>query len=244
MTEKLPYPIKLSPSALNNYDACKRKFYYSRTLYRDDGEEPIYFTRGSEAHAVMDGSKELEDISKEARLMAKKLIKLRDGLGYQIKHHELTQKWSPVENVIYERRIDGLGYDKDGFGVIIDWKTASRAWKTFGNVAPQALTWQTPGYFIPPPQEMLDEIGWTDPWPRQMAYIIGPTYGRGQVFTVEYDADIVADLYKLFGDIMIDNDHHGFPKTPGYGCGMCSFADRCWEVPGWEDLYKARRLDK
>lgn len=234
-------PIKLSPSALNNYDACKRRFYYSRKILRvDDREEPIFFKRGSEAHAVMDGTKTLDEISKEARTMAKKLIYVRDGLGITVKHTEVTQKWMLSDSIRYERRIDVLGHDKDGFGVIVDWKTASQSWSTIGNIAPKAMTWQTPGYLVPPPQELLDEIGWTDPWPRRMIYIVGPLRGRGQSFPLDYDQSMMDDFWRLISDIEQSVEDEYFPKSPGYNCTFCPMGEICFDQEGWRDMYEPR----
>lgn len=233
-------PIKGSPSALNNYDGCKRKFYYSRKLHRIEGEEPIFFTRGSEAHAVMDGSKTLDEISKEAATMAKKLIKVRDGLGFTVAQHELTQIWNIRPNFKYERRIDGLGHDKNGMPVIIDWKTASRSWSTIGTVAPKAMTWQTPGYLMPPPDYMLEEIGWTDPWPRRIVYIVGPLRGAGQIFEVDYDNDTMLAFGKLLDEIEKSVECNEFAKSPGYGCTFCPFGEICFDQEGWQELYDHR----
>lgn len=234
-------PIKLSPSALNNYDACERRFYYSRKLYREEGEEPIFFTRGSEAHAVMDGSKALDEISKEAATMAKKLIKVREGLGFKVVHTELTQKWNLSDSIVYERRIDGLGYDEHGRGVIIDWKTASRSWQTIGTVAPKAMTWQTPGYLIPPPDHMLEKIGWDEPWPTRMVYIVGPTRGAGQIFEIDYDQEMIDAFWKLVVDVEYSVAKHEFPKSPGYNCTFCPFGEICFDQEGWPDLYEYRK---
>jgi CRISPR/Cas system-associated exonuclease Cas4 (RecB family) len=233
-------PVKGSPSAFNNYDTCKRKFYYSRKLYRVEGEEPIFFTRGSEAHAVMDGSKKLDEISKEAATMAKKLIQLRDGLGFEVVHHELTQKWNISPNIFYERRIDGLGYDKNGMGCIIDWKTASRSWQTIGNVAPKAMTWQTPGYQIPPPDHMLEAIDWTGPWPRKMVYIVGPMSGRGQIFEIDDDQEMMEAFWDLTEEVEQSVKDNHFPKSPGYGCTFCPFGEVCFNQKGWQELYDHR----
>ena len=235
-------PIKLSPSALNNYDACERRFYYSRKLYREDGEEPIFFTRGSEAHAVMDGSKALDEISKEAATMAKKLIKVRDGLGFTVEHTELTQKWELYPGrVLYERRIDGLGHDKDGMGAIIDWKTASQSWNTIGTVAPKAMTWQTPGYQIASPAHMLEKIGWTEPWPRRMVYIVGPMRGRGQIFEIDYDQETIDAFWNLIAKVETSVDENNFPKSPGFNCTYCPFGEICFNQDGWQDLYEHRK---
>ncbi len=234
-------PVKGSPSAFNNYDTCKRKFYYSRKLYRIQGEEPIFFTRGSEAHAVMDGSKSLDEISKEAATMARKLIKVRDGLGFTIVHKELTQKWNITPNMRYERRIDGLGYNKDNMGCIVDWKTASQSWQTIGTVAPKAMTWQTPGYQVDPPVHELEKIGWTDPWPKKMVYIVGPMRGAGQIFELDEDVEMIDAFWSLLEDIEQSvNDNH-FPKSPGYGCTFCPFGDICFDQDGWMDLYDHRK---
>ena len=233
-------PVKGSPSAFNNYDTCKRKFYYSRKIRRVEGEEPIFFTRGSEAHAVMEGKKTLDEISKEAATMAKKLIKVRDGLGFTVLHHEVTQKWNITDNMFYERRIDGLGYTKDGMGCIIDWKTASQSWQTIGTVAPKAMTWQTPGYQIAPPEHVMETLDWPGDWPKKMVYIVGPMRGAGQIFELDEDVEMIDAFWSLLADIEHSVFTNDFPKSPGYGCTFCPFGEICFNQEGWQELYDPR----
>jgi CRISPR/Cas system-associated exonuclease Cas4 (RecB family) len=236
-------PIKGSPSAFNNFDACRRKFYYSRKLRRIEGEEPIFFTRGTEAHQVMEGKKALDEISKEAQTMAKKLIKIRDGLEYTVTHHEVTQKWNITDAIFYERRIDALGYDKNGMACIIDWKTASASWDVIGTVAPKSLTWQTPGYLYNPPEHMIEELG-IEVWPKQMVYIVGPMRGRGQVFDLQRSDPIIKELGQEFSKLLVDIEEaveeNEFPRSPGFGCKWCPFAELCFNQDGWQDLYDHR----
>lgn len=238
-------PVKLSPSAINNYDACKRKFYYSRHLRRTEGEEPAFFARGTEAHEVMEGIKGEQDVSKEAWSMASKMMKAANGMQLDITHHEITQVWKPTKNILFERRIDALGYDKNGFGIIIDWKTAARKWEVMSNgVAPKALTWQTPGYFLPPPQALLDEINWTDPWPTQMMYIVGPLWGASQVFELGVEDVRMLDIYDMFQDIEEDVVANTFRRSAGYNCTYCPFQDICWKVGEYMDVYELRAGEK
>lgn len=236
-------PIKGSPSAFNNYDSCKRKFYYSRKLRRIEGDEPIFFTRGTEAHQVMEGVKRLDEISKEAATMAKKLIKVRDGLEFSVTHHEVTQKWNLTDKIFYERRIDALGSDRNGFACIIDWKTASTSWDTIAGVAPKSLTWQTPGYLIDPPEHMLEELG-LDRWPQQMVYIVGPTRGRGQKFDWQRSDPIIKEMEQSFQNLLVDIEEsveeNDFPRSPGFGCKWCPFAEVCFNEEGWQELYDHR----
>lgn len=243
--------IYISPSAINNFDACEKKFYFSRMLKSaSEDDVPIYFKRGSEAHEVMEGVKGEADVSPEAWQMASKMQKLVADLKIQVNVHELTQKFDEVMGLQmkFERRIDALGYDNDGTPIIIDWKTASRKWSVIPAeggkyVAPKALTWQTPGYFLEPPVATLDELGLNHPWPSRMVYIVGPLSGQAQIFRVDKTDEMMNDFQEILWRIWERIANNEFLMSRGYGCGFCDFTSVCYNAPNWEENF-ILRFDK
>lgn len=236
----IPSPIRVSASALNNFGQCPYKYYLSR-LWTPTGPEPIYFKHGRETHELMDGSRLEKDANAVSVKMAKKLSETERGLKLNIVHRELEQQFMIAPGIQLTRRIDGLGYDNMGHGLILDYKTANRAWSSISGWVPKVESWQTPAYLIPPPQDLLDELRWTGPWPTQMGYLIASAGGtKAQYFTTSVTDEWMVEFHKIIGHIKDMYKHDSFYRNRAWTCQWCSYTDVCQKVKGWKKNYERR----
>jgi len=234
---RLSYPIRISATALNNFGACPRKFLYYR-FWDVLGDEPSYFAKGREVHEIMEGSLVSSRAMPAARAMAERLQKTERGLGIRIFQREMRQSFEISPDFLLTRVVDGLGVDKDGKPIIVDYKTASRKWATSGVphfVAYKAHTWQSICYLLSPPKSVQ-----SSEWPKELIYMVA-TSRSAQIFPVEYKKEDHANFLIMLGNLkqMIDTDT--FYKNPSWTCQWCPYSDMCNELDGWEANFRRKK---
>lgn len=229
--------IRLSISAMNNIFPCPAKFFYSRKWRRiGDKAPPLVF--GGNVHRLMAHQMDVSEATAKERLAAERLMKVEQGMGIQIKQRELRQSFEILPGIKFTRIIDGLGIDKHGRPIIIDYKTSGRKWETIplptGELtAVKAAGWQAIGYLVSPPD--------VDRWAKKAMYIVvaGPRTPV-QTFSVVFNQQKQDEFYKALEHARYIIDNQVDIKVRSWTCKWCEFRELCFKCPHWEKNYETR----
>lgn len=235
-------PIRVSPSALDKYDACPYQFYLSRKIRLKEERLTPALKRGIEVHGLMAGEIGPEAVGEESLGMYKRLLAVMDGVGFHVVERELAQQWEIAPGILMTRRVDALVQAADGDMVVVDYKTASRAWRVMNiegyTVVPYAHRRQTAGYLVPPAEVCLKEVG-VGRWPETLWYFIVPSKGAVQTFPVCWSDDLQQSLDEVLDDVVQSTEKARFRQVKGFTCQFCDFAPLCYA--GRQDLYDERK---
>jgi len=245
----IPLPLKLSASSMSSFLNCRGKYYLSRFIQPTGGTTSESLQMGLDTHEIMSGEKPIKDASNQfVRAMAGSLQDLCESLHITTVATEITQVFPldpPYEDILFERRIDALGIDKNGIPIIIDWKTSRNGWGKADKPA-SMYSLQTVGYFLKPPEYIMNELeeatGWDDPWPTKMMYMVVSRAGQAKPYTItkgEYFP--IKDFYNVVEDMLLVTGVPTFLyQNRGYNCGFCDFYKYCYSDTPWTTAYELR----
>lgn len=246
-----PKLFYVSASALNSFYSCMAQWDFGRRL------EPLFkdnfLEDGSAAHAMMEG-KVPTKFSIRARSFYEQLIALYEERGYTPlwvedgkPKAEVRQVVTLNKNLRLVRVIDAFAKTKEGEPVLLDWKTAVWPWRPITlpgvkplpdlNPVPQSMGFQAAAYLITPddPKSVPFE------WPTRIDFLVASEKGGMDVHTYRWNDEGEVNLLNA-ADAMQAwvKGKMPLPKHRSSGCGFCSFAPACYELPGWEALYKEK----
>lgn len=241
--------LYLSASALSAYFACPAKYEYG--LRWEALETPVAIQDGLDAHAILAGER-VEKPSARARSFANRARELYEGLGYRPllvdgrPIREVKQRISLPKSAVLSRIIDHIAIDPaDGKPVIVDWKTGTWPWHSDAFATPQSMGFQAVIYTLPP--AAADFLG-LDEWPRRISFFSVPEKGENKVYTYEPTEEDEKNLWQAVKLMRLGADERLYPKLRGYQCNTgktkCPFYEVCYNIPGWEKLYKERKHDR
>lgn len=242
-------PLKLSASSMSAFLDCRGKYYLSRFIQPRGGTTSESLQMGLDTHKIMAGDGTLKDAPNQyVRAMAGSLQEMCANLRIDIVTNEITQVFPldpPYDDILFERRIDALGVDKNGIPVIIDWKTSRSGWGKLEK--PTSLySLQTVGYFLKPPEATMKELqeltGWEDPWPTRMMYMVVSRAGQVKPYTIsKSDYFPRDDFYNVVEDMLLVTSMPNFLyQNRGYNCTYCDFYKYCYSEKPWTESYEKR----
>lgn len=233
-----PNAVQVSASALDMFFSCPAKLKYATQYQRDP--LPDILKDGVDAHALL-ARQEAVTASITAIGYFESLWDLKCAYNIEIWKQEFTQMVNLGEDIYLKRIIDGIG-EWQGRPVLLDWKTCEKGeWPWFRRgrekIVPKSLGFQAVAYLIPP--EDYDED-----WPDTLLFIVSDAQGHGNVYAYNRSLEAEAnfrDACRLFAHA-VRNDL--FPHYRGQACGQlgarwqCNYLECCYNLPGWETLYK------
>lgn len=242
--------MRISPTSLSRWFSlgCPAAWHFERT-WSSHTPDPI-FEVGKQVHRLLEGKLAPTDVTDRRVLtIFRKLIELKSALGLtvvlgpdQTPLVELKQVWRLMDEVDFVRKLDILATLPDGKTIIVDWKShLGYGWKqlvgpNYQTIAPQALTFQSPGYLLAPPKELLEQIGLKE-WPTIVYYLVGPIRGAAQTFIYEWRQDDENKLIEAIKHLAETINHNLQFKVYGQHCLGCPVGEICFETPGWQSRY-------
>lgn len=253
---RLP-PVRLSPTTLANWykSGCPAAWAFSRAFTQI--EPNIHLQLGLAVHDLMQGlalPKDFPDgLGKTAVTICAKLNDLKttlgltavlDGQGKAIV--ERKYEWEVRPGVQYVCKIDLLAETPEGESVIVDWKsTLGNGWKSLiadetHSFVPQALTFQSISYLLPPDAAAQAACGLPleRSWPKKLLYLVGPARGPCQLFEYRPHEEDYANFQIALELAAVAIRAGAFPKVHGRHCFECEWRDPCYQVEGWEQRFR------
>lgn len=220
----------VSPSGLARFFTCPKQYQLGKA-YTPKSSSGV-LVQGTNVHAMMDNKLDPYEGTFAERAIAYRLMGM--AADYHLPIRELHEVF-PISNTIaIERRVDAVGQAPDGDPVIVDWKTASYDWDSFGKYVPKAMGFQAAAYLADNPK------GISKPWPARIDFIVAGVSGEFGIYSHLYHGDDQINLLQA-AEIVKDASKRGlFPHNRGFLCKWCDFKSACFEVKGWKSQYNKR----
>lgn len=217
-----------SASALDSFFTCAARYDFSRRW------TPLEIGKdlqdGLDAHAILQGVKP-EKPSLRAKQFAYGLRLLEAERHYTILSREQEDYVPLVKGIVLHRRMDAIAVVGAG-QVAVDYKTTRYVWSPLEgtDVVPKSMTFQAATYSLPNPETRLR--------PKRVDFLVVDERGGSRIFTYRKRKQ---DIDNLIEAAQVVKSAKVFPKHQGLSCHYCSFAQMCYDTPGWKAKYVSRQ---